>query len=112
MFSVRTIAYVCRLVVCSIPLSWVITFAPLSGLYRNVFSLLVPSAAPKLATTEDALSGTEIIQILVRGILPPVALIAMVLGSILTGFVTITESAAVGAGGAMLLAVDSKKARI
>ena len=37
------------------------------------------------------------------------ALIAMVLGSILTGFVTITESAAVGAGGAMLLAVIRRK---
>ena len=73
--------------------------------YIGIFTLLVPSAAPKLATTEDPLSVTEIIQILVRGILPPVALIAMVLGSILTGFVTITESAAVGAGGAMLLAV-------
>ena len=73
--------------------------------YIGLYSLAVPDAAPKLATTEDPLSGAEIIQILVRGILPPVALIAMVLGSILTGFVTITESAAVGAGGAMLLAV-------
>ena len=76
--------------------------------YIGIFTLLVPSAAPKLATTEDPLSVTEIIQILVRGILPPVALIAMVLGSILTGFVTITESAAVGAGCAMLLAVVRK----
>jgi tripartite ATP-independent transporter DctM subunit len=77
--------------------------------YIGIFTLLVPSAAPKLVTTEDPLSGREIIQILVRGILPPVALIAMVMGSILTGFVTITESAAVGAGGAMLLAVIRKK---
>ena len=77
--------------------------------YIGIFTLLVPSAAPKLVTTENPLSGREIIQILVRGILPPVALIAMVMGSILTGFVTITESAAVGAGGAMLLAVIRKK---
>ena len=77
--------------------------------YIGVFSLLVPSAAPKLASTEDPLTGREVTQILVRGILPPVALISMVLGSILTGFVTITESAAVGAGGAMLLAVIRRK---
>ena len=77
--------------------------------YIGVFSLLVPSAAPKLASTGDPLTGREITQILVRGILPPVALISMVLGSILSGFVTITASAAVGAGGAMLLAVIRRK---
>ena len=31
---VTTVAYVCRLVVCSVSLSWIITFAPLSGLHR------------------------------------------------------------------------------
>ena len=77
--------------------------------YIGIYTLLVPSAAPRLATTEDSLSGAEIVRILGRGILPPVALIAMVLGSILTGFVTITESAAVGAGGAMLLAAIRRK---
>ena len=40
----------------------------------------------------------------VRGLLPPVALIIAVLGSILTGKATPTEAAAVGAGGAIILA--------
>ncbi|NQW00150.1 MAG: TRAP transporter large permease subunit [Rhodospirillales bacterium] len=73
-------------------------------IYIALYTFLVPAAAPRLAPLKTPLTGRELFMIFVRGVLPPVLLIAMVMGSILTGFVTITESAAVGAGGALLLA--------
>jgi len=45
----------------------------------------------------------------VKVLLPPLALIVLVLGSILGGFATATESASVGAAGAMLLAAFRKR---
>ncbi|MBP10554.1 MAG: C4-dicarboxylate ABC transporter [Acidiferrobacteraceae bacterium] len=84
----------------------------LSGLYLlyiGVYTMIVPEAAPRLPAQNDRLSGAEIFAIFIRGVLPPVVLISMVLGSILTGFVTITESAAVGAAGAMVLALARGK---
>ncbi len=78
-------------------------------IYIIVYTFLVPEAAPKLSPREHPMPLSEFIAILVRGVLPPVLLITMVMGSILTGFVTITESAAVGAGGALLLAASRGK---
>ncbi|WP_189467014.1 TRAP transporter large permease [Litchfieldella qijiaojingensis] len=46
--------------------------------------------------------------LLLKGLLPPVALIVAVLGSILGGFATPTEASAVGAFGAMLLALAKR----
>lgn len=77
--------------------------------YIVAYTLVVPGAAPRLPPPENPLSGPEILRIFVRGILPPVVLIGLVMGSVLTGFVTITESAAVGAGGALLLTATRGK---
>ncbi|HIE40328.1 MAG TPA: TRAP transporter large permease subunit [Thiomicrorhabdus sp.] len=44
-----------------------------------------------------------------KGLLPPLALILLVLGSILGGFATPTEAASLGALGALLLALINKK---
>jgi len=79
----------------------------LSGLYLAYilgFTILVPSAAPPLPAADDRLPWSRIASVLARGILPPVVLIALIMGSVLGGLATITESAAVGAGGALLLA--------
>ncbi len=46
---------------------------------------------------------------LLKAVLPPLILIVLVLGSILAGIATPTESAAVGAIGAMVLALQAKK---
>ena len=81
-----------------------LVLAGLYLIYIATYSVLVPAAVPPLSRTEAPLPLHEVVSIFTRGVLPPVALIAMVMGSILTGFVTITESAAVGAGGALLLA--------
>jgi len=83
--------------------------AGLYVIYIVVYTALVPDAAPRLAGPENKVPLREAARILVRGVLPPVILISMVMGSILTGFVTITESAAVGAGGALVLALARGK---
>lgn len=80
-------------------------------LYILILALVDPAAAPRATAAEARLDRARepVLPILVRGILPPAALIVLVMGSILTGFVTITESAAVGAAGALLLAAARGK---
>ncbi len=71
--------------------------------YIVVLSVLKPSAAPPMESAESV-STREMLM----SILPPLALIIAVLGSILSGVATPTEAAAVGAAGATLLAVVSR----
>jgi tripartite ATP-independent transporter DctM subunit len=73
--------------------------------YILAFTIAVPDAAPPLPASTDKVPLREIARVLIRGIIPPVILIAIILGSILGGVATITESAAFGAGGALLLAM-------
>ncbi len=73
-------------------------------LYTVVYALAAPGAAPRPPRDADAPGLGEIGRALLKGVAPPAVLIALVMGSVLTGFVTITESAAVGAGGALALA--------
>ncbi len=80
----------------------------LVGLYLTyvlVISLWKPHLAPAMRRDEHAAVGwAEIL----RGLLPPLLLIAAVLGSILTGKATPTEAAGVGAFGALLLAAFNR----
>lgn len=73
--------------------------------YILLFALIKPSAVPPRQSAEPRRSWRETTRIVLRGVVPPVILIASVMGSLLAGLVTITESAAVGAGGATLLAL-------
>jgi tripartite ATP-independent transporter DctM subunit len=78
----------------------------LSGFYL-VFIFAVSLFLPRLAPPLEAGGGpppAELALLLARGLVPPVLLIAMVLGTIFAGITTITESAAVGALGTTLLA--------
>jgi len=64
-----------------------------------------PQAAPAVApTAAEELDGGLALRA-VRGLLPPLLLVAAVLGSIFLGIASPTESAALGALGAVLLAV-------
>ena len=81
--------------------------------YIAITALLRPERAPprESRTHDDAQgeeSGDDIptvpLRQLLRGLAPPVLLIAAVLGSILGGYATPTEAAGVGAMGALLLA--------
>ena len=82
----------------------VMTLIALPPMLKAGYSLAMPAAVPPLKRAATTMSARHIVGIIIRGVLPPVALIGMVMGSILTGFVTITESASVGAAGALLLA--------
>jgi tripartite ATP-independent transporter DctM subunit len=66
------------------------------------YTTLNPSAAPAIPSTDDNVS--DLIKNALKNIIPPLALIVIVLGSILTGIATPTESSALGAIGALLLA--------
>ena len=66
--------------------------------YLLVYSALMPEAAP--AARGERVAATEIL----RGLVPPLVLIAIVLGSILAGTATPTEAAGIGAVGALILA--------
>lgn len=67
-------------------------------LYLLVQARLHPESMP--ATHDERVPVSE----LARGLLPPLGLIAVVLGSILAGAATPTEAAGIGAVGALLLA--------
>ncbi len=69
-------------------------------IYIITVAILKPEAAPPLERTEKVSAGE-----LAQSIVPPILLIIAVLGSILSGIATPTEAAAVGATGALLLAV-------
>ncbi len=70
--------------------------------YIVLVTTIFPDAGPRQKNV--VVSQRELSRALVRGVGPPAILIALVMGSVLTGFVTITESAAVGAAGALILA--------
>ncbi len=74
-------------------------------LYVLAISGWKPHLAPAMPRDEATATGWGDI---LRGLLPPLLLIAAVLGSILTGTATPTEAAGVGAFGALLLAAFNR----
>jgi tripartite ATP-independent transporter DctM subunit len=79
----------------------------LTGLYAVYAALLAwlrPEVAPALPPEARAGSPADLARRVVRSMVPPLALIAVVLGSIFAGVATPTEAGALGAVGAMALA--------
>ena len=74
-------------------------------IYILIYSWCKPAAAPAIKTVSNELSFLNILTILS----PPLILILAVLGSIFFGIASPTESAAVGAIGALVLAVLHKR---
>ncbi len=72
--------------------------------YQALVAVWRPEHAPALAASEPATDTGPEAAALIGALLPPLLLIAAVLGSILAGIATPTEAAAVGATGALLLA--------
>jgi tripartite ATP-independent transporter DctM subunit len=68
-------------------------------LYLLIYARVRPESAPPAAVEHT--SAAEIM----KGLLPPLLLILVVLGSILAGAATPTEAAGIGASGALLLAL-------
>lgn len=71
-------------------------------LYILIISYLKPEIAPSITVAEEDKKGS--LRKALFAIIPPMTLIIMVLGSIFAGIATPTESASVGALGAMILA--------
>ncbi len=76
-------------------------------IYIAVVSLLDKKVAPAIDVPAELKKGSALRAL--KAIVPTLALIIMVLGSIFVGITTATESAAVGALGAMLLAAAYRK---
>jgi tripartite ATP-independent transporter DctM subunit len=76
-------------------------------IYIVILALLDKKVAPIIIVAEEDKKGSVLKAL--KAIVPPLALIIMVLGSIFVGIATPTESAAVGALGAMVLAAIYRK---
>lgn len=72
--------------------------------YIIILTRVRPKLAPAMPKTNDDSRKQEVIKALIA-IIPPLALIAVVLGSIFTGIATPTESSALGGVGALVLAI-------
>lgn len=80
----------------------------LSGLYMlyvALVALLHPRAAPALPAEERSVAGATLARRVLLVMVPPLVLILLVLGSIFAGVATPTEAGALGALGAMALAL-------
>ncbi|MEM1126938.1 MAG: TRAP transporter large permease subunit [Bacteroidota bacterium] len=78
--------------------------AVLYALYAAGVALFKPEAAPPLPPEERTVHGAALLRRVALALVPPLALILLVLGSIFAGVATPTEAGALGAVGAMGLA--------
>jgi tripartite ATP-independent transporter DctM subunit len=78
------------------------------GLYVFFVAVRNPQMAPPMEASEFQQSRRSVLIALLKGLIPPVALMIAVLGSILMGLATPTEAASIGALGAIVLALLKK----
>ncbi|MFA7666248.1 MAG: TRAP transporter large permease subunit [Burkholderiaceae bacterium] len=81
----------------------------LYALYIMVVGFLRPQMAPTIERSEDELGLRNLLLLLLKGLVPPTALIGLVLGSIFAGWATPTEASGLGALGALLLAAFNRR---
>ena len=84
----------------------------LTGLYALfVFAvtILYPKAAPALPPEARPLRGVKLLRRVIFVLIPPLALIFLVLGTIFLGVATPTEGGAMGATGALILALMNRR---
>ena len=72
-------------------------------LYILILCTVAPRYGPSLPPDEDEPSLIQKLVLSARALLPPIFLIAAVLGSIIAGWATPTEAAAMGAAGSIIL---------
>ena len=73
-------------------------------IYILIYTYLKPEAAPSMPLDDDVKNKREQYAKALKAIIPPLALILIVLGSIFAGIATPTESSALGGVGAIALA--------
>ncbi|HYD98084.1 MAG TPA: TRAP transporter large permease subunit, partial [Alphaproteobacteria bacterium] len=84
----------------------------LTGLYFGyvlIVTLIRPSAAPALPPEARSLRGLKLLTRVVVTLIPPLVLIFLVLGTIFIGVATPTEGGAMGAAGALILALMKRQ---
>ena len=74
-------------------------------LYVFVLTLVKPDAAPAMPASARTLHGSALFARVLTTLVPPLVLIFLVLGTIFLGVATPTEGGAMGAAGALLLAL-------
>jgi len=82
-----------------------LALAAIYTVYALVRCYLNPALGPALPEAEHAESRLEILKEFLQGLVPPAVLVLASLGSILFGFATPTEGAAVGAAGSLVLTI-------
>lgn len=86
-----------------------VMLAGLYALYVVGVALVAPEAAPALPPEERLSFGLGMVLRVMRVLVPPLVLILVVLGSIFAGVATPTEAGALGAVGALLLALAHRR---
>ena len=82
------------------------------ALYVLGVSIVKPAHAPALPPEARTLRGMKLLMRVLTALLPPLLLIFLVLGTIFLGIATPTEGGAMGATGALLLAMVRKRMTI
>ncbi len=77
--------------------------------YVFVLTLVKPEAAPALPPEARTLRGVKLLGRVVFSLVPPLVLIFLVLGTIFLGIATPTEGGAMGATGALILALINRR---
>src|SRR5207237_5049558 len=81
----------------------------LYALFVLGMTLVYPSTAPALPPEARPLRGWKLVRRVVFVLIPPLALIFLVLGTIFIGVATPTEGGAMGATGALVLALINRR---
>ena len=84
----------------------------LTGFYAGyvfLVSVVYPKAVPALPPEARSLRGAALMMRVVTALMPPLVLIFLVLGTIFLGIATPTEGGAMGATGALILALARRK---
>lgn len=77
-------------------------------LFIMIMTILKPTSMPAIPDHERTLFGKELLKKVITSVIPPVTLIFLVLGTVFMGVATPTEAGAIGAVGAMILAILRK----
>ncbi|MEK9970654.1 MAG: TRAP transporter large permease subunit, partial [Ferrovibrio sp.] len=77
--------------------------------YVFLVTMIFPKAAPALPLEARSLRGMQLIIRVLVSLVPPLVLIFLVLGTIFIGVATPTEGGAMGASGALILALMKRK---
>ncbi|HEX6959838.1 MAG TPA: TRAP transporter large permease subunit [Ferrovibrio sp.] len=86
-----------------------LVLSALYGGYVLLVSIIFPKAAPALPLEARSLKGFQLLYRVIFSLVPPLVLIFLVLGTIFIGIATPTEGGAMGASGALILALLKRK---